>query len=64
MKATIDIAATGRYPIGKAADALGISRNTLRKYADTGDIRCGVSRRNGRAVFRGIDLIHFWQTHI
>lgn len=63
MNATIDIAATGRYPIGKAADLLGISRNTLRSHAKSGMIKSGISR-NGRLVFRGIDLITFWKTNI
>lgn len=64
MKVTIDIAESGRYPIGKAADALGISRNTLRSYADRGIIRAGVSRINGRLVFKGSELIRLWRTHI
>ncbi len=31
---------TGRYSITETCTALGISRETLRKYTNSGDIRC------------------------
>lgn len=58
------VAKNGRYPIGKAARLLGISRNTLRTYADSGVIKSSVSRVNGRRIFLGIDLLYLWRTHI
>ena len=54
---------TGRYPIGKAAEILGMSRGTLRKYSDLGLIKTG-HRRTGKQerFFLGSDLLHFWRT--
>ena len=42
-----EVSLTGRYPIGQAAEILGVSRNTLRKYSDLGMIKTG-HRRTGK----------------
>lgn len=54
------VTATGRYPIGKAADALGIDRSTLRRAYLRGDIRARVSRANGRLVFEGKEILRYY----
>ena len=57
------VSLTGRYPIGKAAEILGVSRGTLRKYSDLGLIKTG-HRRTGKMerFFLGSDILHFWRT--
>ena len=39
------VAATGRYNITETCRALGICRNTLRRYTEEGKIKCGFRRR-------------------
>lgn len=39
------------YTMGEAAAAIGVHRNTLRRYADRRLIKRHYSRRNGRVFF-------------
>lgn len=48
------------FPIGKAAVALGISRDTLRKYTVSGAINHHIHKVNGRKLYKGDDLKRFW----
>lgn len=50
-----------RYPIGKAAKLLGIHRDTLRKKADDGLIKYGISRDNMRKFFLGSEINRYWK---
>ena len=45
--------------IAEAAEFLGISQNTLRKWADEGRISVRVNRANGYRMFRREDLERF-----
>ncbi len=56
------VALRGLYPIGEAAAALGISRNTLRKYAEEGFIKFHVRRMSNRKLFKGSDLLRLWSS--
>lgn len=60
-----NVALTGRYPIGEAAELLGVHRNTLRRWADAGEIKCG-NRRVGRMskFFLGSELLRFWRAQL
>lgn len=58
-----NITATGRYTIGEAADALGVHRNTLRRYALAGAIKFGIRRTNNRMFFTGAEILRFWKTN-
>lgn len=49
------------FPIGKAAEILGINRSTLRVAADNGYIMCRFNSINHRRVFTGSDLKLYWQ---
>jgi DNA-binding transcriptional MerR regulator len=44
------------YTMGEAAAAIGVHRNTLRRYADRRLIKRHYSRRNGRVFFYGSEL--------
>lgn len=55
---------TARLPLGKAAGELGMSRNTLAKYAAMGRRMGGVDSvigSNGRRMFYGKELKRFWE---
>lgn len=54
------VAATGRYSSGETSRLLGIHRNTLRRYTDTGAIKCGFRRESGRRFYAGSEILRFW----
>jgi len=45
--------------IAEAAELLGISQNTLRKWADEGRIAVSVNPANGYRMFRREDMVQF-----
>ena len=55
------LAPLGRYSINEACQALGIHRNTLRRYAKAGLITPGVRRATGRPIYTGADLLRLWR---
>lgn len=55
-----DITLNGIYPIGKAAELLGIDRSTLRYYTNSGIIRCRLSL-SGRKRYEGRELLNLWR---
>lgn len=60
------VSPTSQYSIGEAAKILGIHRNTLRKYTNTGPagIRCKFKKSNNRKVFTGFEIVKFWKSCI
>lgn len=56
-----NVSLTGRYSIGEASALLGVSRNTLRGYADRGLIRFGIRRESMRRFFEGREILRFWK---
>lgn len=53
-----------RYSINEAAEALGIHRNTLRRYAREGGLR-SVPKKHGKGcVYLGKDIMNFWRTSL
>jgi len=56
---------TARYSIGEAAKILGVHRNTLRRYTNTGQmgIDCHF-RTNGRKFYTGLDIVRFWRANL
>lgn len=54
---------SARYTIQEAAQILGISRNTLRRYTNIGPtgIRCSYRKSNGRKFYTGLDIVKFWR---
>lgn len=57
-----DIADSAKVPIGKAAEILGISRDTLRKHTDNGLIKCSFQKGTYRRQYRGADIKKYWRT--
>ena len=60
MVTELNASDSGRYPIGKAADILGIDRSTLLRHTKQGLIKCGFSRANARKFYLGKELLRYW----
>lgn len=56
-----DVLPMGRYSIKETCNALGISRETLRKYTTMGLIRFGMRRNTGKKFYSGKDIVNFWK---
>lgn len=54
----------GKYSIGETAKALEVSRQTVKRYADNGMLKCGIWRHNGRKFFYGSEIIRFWRASL
>lgn len=57
----INISDRSRYSSKQAAQLLKISRSTLKKYTDLGDIKCEFYKHNGRRFYTGYDIKKFWK---
>lgn len=55
-----DVRADGRYSIKETSELLGISARTLRRYTDSGIIRCGRWKMNGRPFYTGREILRLW----
>lgn len=55
------VSAEGRYSVSQTCKALGIHRNTLRKYTVAGLIKCGFRRETARKFYRGSEIVRFWK---
>lgn len=58
------IAMDGKYSITQTCAILGIHRDTLRKYTDSGEIRCGVRRSTGKKFYLGSDIFKFFNAYL
>lgn len=58
------VAPTGRYSIPETCEALGIHRNTLRRYTEEGRIKCGFRRTTGKKFYPGTEILKFWKATI
>ncbi len=59
-----NVALTGRYSITQAASALGIHRNSLLKYTNSGMIKCGYRKTTARKFYTGVELMKFWRAQM
>lgn len=57
-----EVALTGRYPIGVAAQCLGIDRHTLQRKIKDGTVKCKFRRDSLRKVILGSEIIRFWES--
>lgn len=57
-----DVLPMGRYSIKETCNALGISRETLRKYTNIGLIKCNFRRGTLKKFYNGRDILTFWRT--
>ena len=51
----------GRYSVKETCQALGICRETLRKYTESGHISVSHRKTNMRPYYLGKAIIKFWQ---
>lgn len=58
------VSAEGRYTVAQTCAALGIHRNTLQKYTESGFIRCGFRRESSRKFYKGSEILRFWKAQI
>lgn len=56
------VSTSGRYSINETCSALGISRETLRKYTDSGEIKVSYRRATQRKFYKGSDILSFWKS--
>lgn len=52
---------TGRYTMTEASNALGIHRNTLRRYWQQGKLKATYRKMDGRKLFTGFELKKLWR---
>lgn len=53
--------AAGRYSVTETCKALGIHRNTLRRFTDEGLINCGFRKATARKFYNGNEILRFWR---
>lgn len=58
------VAENGRYSVMQTCDALGIHRNSLRKYTDEGLIKCGFRKMTARKFYLGREILKFWRAQL
>ena len=56
-----DIPDAGQYTPKQAAEYLGIHRNTLTTYCNSGIIKFGIRKANGRKFFTGAEIKKVWK---
>lgn len=54
----------GRYSVMETCAALGIHRNSLRKYTEQGLIKCGFRRLSARKFYSGREILKFWRAQL
>lgn len=57
-----NVSLNGRYTVSETCRILGIHRNTLRKYTQSGAIRCGVRRVDSRKYYLGSEIKRLWNS--
>ena len=55
------VADTGRYTATEACKALGIHRNTLRRYSQKNLIKCTYRRCDHRKLYSGAEIKKLWR---
>lgn len=58
------VSMTGRYSVSEACELLGIHRNTLRTYTESGIIKCGFRRPTARKFYLGSEILRFWKSQL
>ena len=55
---------TGRYSVTETCKALGIHRNSLKKYTEQGMIKCGFRKLTARKFYAGREILKFWRAQL
>ena len=59
-----NVVESGRYSVMETCAALGIHRNSLRKYTDMGLIKCGFRKLSARKFYAGREILKFWRAQM
>ena len=59
-----NIVPAGRYSISETCKALNIHRNSLRKYTESGLIKCGFRKGTAQKFYSGSDILKFWRAQL
>lgn len=51
-----------RYTIKETGRLLGMSRNTVKKYTDSGQLKHVVHKATGKRLYTGYAIVLFWKT--
>lgn len=51
-----------RYSISETVQLLGLSRNTVRKYTDSGQLKHVTHKATGKRMYTGYAIVLFWRT--
>lgn len=54
----------GRYSVMETCAALGIHRNSLRRYTEQGLIKCGFRKLSARKFYSGREILKFWRAQL
>ncbi len=54
----------GRYNVTQTCAALGIHRNTLKRYTNERKIKASISRLNGRLIYSGAEIKRVWRARV
>lgn len=55
---------SSRYNAKQTAEALGVSPDSVRRYANSGALKCGFWRHNGKRFYEGSEIIRFWRARL
>ncbi|MBQ8714293.1 MAG: helix-turn-helix domain-containing protein [Prevotella sp.] len=56
------VSLSARYTIAQTAKLLGMSRNTIRKYTEIGELKSITHKSTGKTLYEGISILKFWRT--
>ena len=51
----------GRYSVTETASALSLSKTTVRKYINSGELKCQVHSITGKKYVMGNEIMAFWR---
>jgi len=60
MNPEINVSRTGLYSLKQTSEALGVHRNTLRRYIKSGLIPTHHRKATGQTIIQGADIIVFF----
>lgn len=55
---------SSRYTVMQTCKILGIHRNTLRRYTESGAIQLGIRKSTTKKFYLGSEILRFWQSHL
>lgn len=58
------VSETGRYNVTETCKILGIHRDTLQKYTNSGYIKCGYRKSTCRKFYTGNEIVRFWKSQL